>query len=261
MSTHFTYEIDERKLRVKLKDLETPYDNTAWERYEAYAGSQNRQYAGAGLKKMQLPLNRNVIVPIVFGGLIIFFSFLLFNFINIKNPAEEAAKVPEVVIPEVKPDLNPIETPGTSQNKPVESSNTEAIKEPETTITSAAPVSSAVPVPVSGNKPGPEQNNVTATKSAGTVQSQPAAKPAAPSPQPLSQPGQQVAAGATAGAQPTTPVVATGNQSQATPTANPAPNTKKRKRRNVDIADSDPAADSSRPVDTGDREGEAARPN
>lgn len=89
MSNHFTYEIDERKLRVKLKDLETTPTEAAWQKFEAYYTSQNNQSGGDFLKNVRIPLNRNVILPVIFGGIIILFSFLLFNFIDIKNPVKE----------------------------------------------------------------------------------------------------------------------------------------------------------------------------
>ena len=90
MSTHFTYEIDERKLRVKLKDIESPLSEDAWRSFELYSGTQTKNYSGNRLKEIQLPLNRNIIVPVVFGALVILFSIVLFNFIDIKKPAQEA---------------------------------------------------------------------------------------------------------------------------------------------------------------------------
>ncbi len=108
MSNHFTYEIDERKLRVKIKDLELPINEDAWQKFESYCTSQNKQNDSDIFKNFQIPLHRNVILPIVFGGIIILFSFFLFNFINIKNPSKEntqTTNTPQIqTVPnEVKP--------------------------------------------------------------------------------------------------------------------------------------------------------------
>jgi hypothetical protein len=91
MSTHFTYEIDERKLRVKLKELEPVVNPEAWQSFEAYTNAQTKSSGHNSFKNFQVPINRTVIVPVVFGILIIFFSVLLFNFISIRgtNPEEK----------------------------------------------------------------------------------------------------------------------------------------------------------------------------
>lgn len=101
MSSHFTYEIDERKLRVRLKDLEETPADEAWASFEAFSQSKSGQHQGGKMADIQLPLNRNVIVPVIFGALIIVFSFILYNFINIKKTPENASQSPvkDIVIP------------------------------------------------------------------------------------------------------------------------------------------------------------------
>ncbi len=101
MSSHFTYEIDERKLRVRLKDMEETPGVEAWASFDTYCQSKSSQHSGGRMPDIQLPLNRNVIVPVIFGVLIIVFSFILYNFINIKKVPENASQTPanNVVIP------------------------------------------------------------------------------------------------------------------------------------------------------------------
>lgn len=86
MSGHFVYEIDERKLRVRLQEFEVETSPDSWTNFEAYyhqAHQQNKD--GHGLK-VQVPISMNVVLPIIFGAVIIIIAVVLFQFINIKNP-------------------------------------------------------------------------------------------------------------------------------------------------------------------------------
>lgn len=85
MSSHFNYEIEERNMRNQLKELELTYKEEAWLNYEEYAKQFQSVNKAQLLPNFNFALNRTVILPVVFGGIIILFSFLLFNFINIKN--------------------------------------------------------------------------------------------------------------------------------------------------------------------------------
>jgi hypothetical protein len=91
MSSHFNYEIDERNLRVKLKDMSLPYKEEAWTQFENYADEHRLSAKRAALPSFNLNINRTLILPFVFGGVIIGFSLLLFNFISIKNKPETEA--------------------------------------------------------------------------------------------------------------------------------------------------------------------------
>lgn len=84
MSSHFNYEIEERNMRNQLKNLEISYKEDAWLNYEEYAKQFQSVHKAQLLPNFNFALNRTVILPVVFG-IIILFSFLLFNFINIKN--------------------------------------------------------------------------------------------------------------------------------------------------------------------------------
>lgn len=85
MSSHFNYEIEERNMRNQLKELEFTYKEEAWLNYEEYAKQFQSVNKTQLIPNFNFALNRTVILPVVFGGIIILFSFLLFNFINIKN--------------------------------------------------------------------------------------------------------------------------------------------------------------------------------
>ena len=95
MSSHFNYEIDERNVRNQLKALEMPFKEEAWYSYEAYAKQFQSTHKSQLLPNFNFALNRNVVLPVVFGAIIVLFSFLLFNFINIKNTKTEKKEVVE----------------------------------------------------------------------------------------------------------------------------------------------------------------------
>lgn len=109
MSNHFTYEIDERNLRMQLGDHVIPYKEEAWHKFENFSDSQIQTRRDNRMKGISITLNRNVVLPVVFGVIVILFSFLLVNFISIKNPKSgpdqkaEASLIPAQKKP-VKPE-------------------------------------------------------------------------------------------------------------------------------------------------------------
>lgn len=86
MSSPFKYEIDERRLRLRLKENEVPFHEDAWLKFEAFAATQNQPVNDTLVQRFQFSLNRNLVLPLVFASVIVLFSLLLFNFITIKNP-------------------------------------------------------------------------------------------------------------------------------------------------------------------------------
>lgn len=142
MSSHFNYEIDERNLRLKLRDMALPQKEEAWIQFENFSNMNYSVNKSASLPSFNFNINRALILPLIFGGIIILFSLLLFNFISIKNvkPSEqnkdlankniEEKRTLPVVIPQVKKEtvkvdtsaqkkaLKPVETPAPEKIKP-----------------------------------------------------------------------------------------------------------------------------------------------
>jgi hypothetical protein len=102
MSSHFNYEIDEKHLRAKLRGMSAAYRDDAWTQFEAYADTCKNPYKTSSLPNFNLNINRNIVLPVVFGGVIILFSMLLFNFINISTKTPEKMAVA---------DTKPVEPP------------------------------------------------------------------------------------------------------------------------------------------------------
>lgn len=90
MSSHYSYEIDERNLRNRLKGNEIPFNEDAWQRFENYRQIHPKpQGIEEVVKKISFTINRNVILPVLFGGVILAFSVLLFNFVSIKKKPKQ----------------------------------------------------------------------------------------------------------------------------------------------------------------------------
>jgi hypothetical protein len=96
MNNYFTYEINERNLRIQLKEFVLPLKEDAWQKFEAFADTMVSHHSESRIKNFNFNLNRNIVLPVIFGAIIILFSFLLVNFISIKNPKKENDQKEEV---------------------------------------------------------------------------------------------------------------------------------------------------------------------
>ncbi len=100
MSNVFTYAIEERNLRIQLRALQAPIREDAWQKFELYADAHPFQMPSTGFSGLNINLSRNVVLPVVFGLIICLFSFVLFNFISIKDsPANNIQKAEHVSTP------------------------------------------------------------------------------------------------------------------------------------------------------------------
>lgn len=154
MSNHFTYEIDERNLRRQLNDHALPFNEEAWQNFERYNSAQSTFKRESRMKSLNITLNRNVVLPVVFGVIVILFSFLLVNFISIKNPKSTDQKAEASVVPALHKSVPESKTP--------EKSNTNAVIEQKH---AAEPLPTAS-TPDQKNTPGqqlPAQNVVAAS--------------------------------------------------------------------------------------------------
>jgi hypothetical protein len=140
MSKQFTYVIDEQCLRGKLRGMSAPLKEEAWVRFNSYAVAHARPVVTRRFQRLNIPLNRNTILPAAFAVIIIFFSFLLFNFIDIKNPKKaEALNNTSVPLPQIAP--NHLAMPADkTQNISTEVQNKEAVQVAEATIVKEKPV-------------------------------------------------------------------------------------------------------------------------
>lgn len=94
MSSHFTYEIDERNIRLQLKGNVIEPKEENWQKFETLlSGKLKLRQESNFSNKLNITLSRNVVMPVVFGLIILAFSMLLLNFMNIKNPVKRVVPV------------------------------------------------------------------------------------------------------------------------------------------------------------------------
>ena len=112
MSNHFTYEIDERNLKQKLKNFELEYKPDAWLKFQSQGLSQIKVKEPNAFIKGKVRFNKNLVLGLIFLLIIISISSVLFKIINIKNPInkniispkpkEISKKQNKIISPEIK---------------------------------------------------------------------------------------------------------------------------------------------------------------
>ena len=112
MSNHFTYEIDERNLKQKLKNFELEYKPDAWLKFQSQGLSQIKVKEPNAFIKAKVHFNKNLVLGLIFLLIIISISSVLFKIINIKNPInkniispkpkEISKKQNKIISPEIK---------------------------------------------------------------------------------------------------------------------------------------------------------------
>ncbi len=112
MSNHFTYEIDERNLKQKLKNFELEYKPEAWLKFQNQGLSQIKVKEPNAFIKVKVHFNKNLVFGLIFLLIIISISSVLFKIIKIKNPInkniispkpiEISKKQNKIISPEIK---------------------------------------------------------------------------------------------------------------------------------------------------------------
>jgi hypothetical protein len=149
MSKQFTYAIDEQILRGKLTSMSAPLREDAWSRFDSYAVAHARPVETSRFKNFNITLNRATVLPAAFAVIIVFFSFLLFNFIsinpkkaNLAHPAESASvPFPQVIVEPLSAQPAQPQTQGSENNQfALKTSEASIVKEPVVTQESKASV-------------------------------------------------------------------------------------------------------------------------
>lgn len=103
MSNQFSYELDERQIRIMLQDGEAEYDASAWNRFEQLAKPDIKPAARSFSPKFNISISRSVVVPLIFVVLIGGLSATLFSFVDFKKKEVPVTKH----TPEPKPETQP----------------------------------------------------------------------------------------------------------------------------------------------------------
>lgn len=140
MSSQFSYELDERQIRILMQNAEVSYSETAWQRFESL-GTSSVSSSSKVVKfipniNLHFSVSRSVVVPIVFIALIGSLSVLLFSFVDFKKKEDVAVEKPLIgdpnaaLKPEPKTETKTVATkPKTETVKPTVNPNTAALNQ------------------------------------------------------------------------------------------------------------------------------------
>jgi len=170
MSNLFSYELDERQIRIMLRDGEMENDPAAWNRFEQLAQPDVKPKQASFSPHFNLSISRSVLVPLIFVVLIGGLSATLFSFVDFKKndvkvtkaiPGQKKPESPAAAVktqPATKPGTmagkaasTPVETATTVSTPPVQQASItqaetkQAVPKTETKPVEAAPVNNPTP--------------------------------------------------------------------------------------------------------------------
>lgn len=102
MNSQFSYELDERQIRIMMQSGETELSESAWQHFESLSKNSVAYSKSVTFSpKINLSISRSFIVPIFLIALIGGLSVLLFSFVDFKKKEEVIIEKP-LIIPEPK---------------------------------------------------------------------------------------------------------------------------------------------------------------
>lgn len=126
MSNQFSYELDERQIRIMLRDGEAENDPSAWNRFEQMEQPDAKPKQASFSPRFNISISRSVLVPVIFVVLIGGLSATLFSFVDFKKN--------DVKVTKAVPEQKSVETPATIPTQPATSVNAA----PEKAVNTAA---------------------------------------------------------------------------------------------------------------------------
>lgn len=101
MNSQFSYELDERQIRILMQSAELNFTEAAWQRFESTEKivSHSKIVKFVPNINLNFSINRSIVIPIFFVSLIGGMSILLFSFVDFKKKPEVITEKP-LVIPE-----------------------------------------------------------------------------------------------------------------------------------------------------------------
>jgi len=110
MSSQFSYELDERQIRLMMQDAELEYNEAMWHKFEEMSVTHAKTSPNIGnyVPNINLSISRSIIVPVIFIILIGGLSAMLFSFVDFKKKEAIEKEIPYVatVVPEKLPETS-----------------------------------------------------------------------------------------------------------------------------------------------------------
>lgn len=111
MSSQFSYELDERQIRLMMQDAELDYNEAMWHKFDEMSVTQARTSANIGnyIPSLNFGISRSIIVPVIFIVLIGGLSAMLFSFVDFKKKEAIDKEIPYVakIEPVKQPKISP----------------------------------------------------------------------------------------------------------------------------------------------------------
>lgn len=116
MSSPFSYELDERQIKLMLQDVELTCCEQAWQKFEEFSAVERKASLNVTVPKLNFGISRSIIIPIFFILLIAGFSSILFSFVDFKKKPEVIKEIPyqapsKKIITKTKPIIAPVTKP------------------------------------------------------------------------------------------------------------------------------------------------------
>ena len=172
MSSQFSYELDERQIRLMMQDAELDYNEAMWHKFDEMSVNQARTSSNIGnyIPTINFGISRSIIVPVIFIVLIGGLSAMLFSFVDFKKKEAMDKEIPYVA------KIEPTKQPKVS-SKPI--ITTKSVTTPS--IAAAKPVVDTTAIPVITNTANvlvePVIKKVEAVKIAETKPKEPLVNP------------------------------------------------------------------------------------
>jgi hypothetical protein len=96
MSSQFSYELDERQIRLMMQDAELDYNEAMWHKFDEMSATQARTSSNIGnyIPSINFGISRSIIVPVIFIVLIGGLSAMLFSFVDFKKKEAMDKEIP-----------------------------------------------------------------------------------------------------------------------------------------------------------------------
>lgn len=165
MSSQFSYELDERQIRMMMQDAEVEGNETLWNKFESLSPTESKSSVSIGhlIPSFNLSVSRSIIVPVLFVALIGGLSAMLFSFVDFKKKESIVKEIPLVANPDnyKKPEVVAEKIVKPSETKTVPATNDNAARiEPSPAIVANSPATTPIseikkeePVKASEEKP------------------------------------------------------------------------------------------------------------
>ncbi len=109
MSSQFSYDLDERQVRMLMQDAEAECNEALWNKFDTLVSVESKSAIDIGnyVPKFNLSISRSIVVPVMFIVLIGGLSAMLFSFVDFKKKEAIDKEIPLVANPDnfKKPDV------------------------------------------------------------------------------------------------------------------------------------------------------------